>query len=236
MRRLNFTPWITHGSAYAVLLLAVACGGNSANDGSGGVAGTSAAGSGGVTSGGSGNTAGEAGTAGIGAAAGSSSGGAGGEGASAGGGVGGGAGAGTGGTGGQAMECVEQMGTGGFTQPGCDDLDRLRVSNPRLEPSEGIISGTAGTFRVDLSDISGFGMNYYPGVDFESDTPGVSVTDEQFFAVLPCGTNQADSSVQVDSSVPAGTEVTLTARVMMLNQQCTGTDSLTYKFTVQLAP
>ena len=128
------------------------------------------------------------------------------------------------------------MGSAGFTQADCSDLDRLRVRNPRLDPPEGVISGTAGTFRVDLADVSGFGVNFYPGVDFESDTPGVTVHDEQFFAVLACSSNQATTTVQVDSSVPPGTEVTLTASVSMLNQQCSETDDLSYTFKVQLAP
>ena len=230
-----------HGAVFAAFLLAVGCGGSSNGDGSGGTAGVGgnagSAGSAGSTAtggssatGGSTATGGSSATGGSAATGGSESGGTGG----AIGGSGGAAGAGTGGTGG-AAECVEQMGSGGFTQPECSDLDRLVVQNPRLDPSGGITPGSKATFRVDLTDVSGYGFDYYPGVDFESDTQGVTVTDEQFFAVLPCGTNETLSNVEIDSTVPSGTEVTITATVMMLNQQCSGTDSVSYKFTV-LAP
>ena len=227
------------GVLFAGLLLAVGCGGSSSSGSGGSGATAGSAGDGGsagsTASGGGGNAGGDAGMAGIGGAGATGGGETGGAGGAQGGsaGVGGAAGAGTGGAGG--MECVEQMGTGGFMQPGCSDLDRLVVRNPRLDPSDGIASGSKGTFLVDLTDVSGYGFSYYPGVDFESNTQGVTVTDEQFFAVLACGTNQTTSHVEVDSSVPAGTEVTITATVTMLNQQCSGTDSVSYKFTV-LAP
>ncbi|MEZ4371846.1 MAG: hypothetical protein R3B07_13515 [Polyangiaceae bacterium] len=227
------------GVLFASLLLAGGCGGSSSSGSGGSGATAGSAGDGGsagsATTGGAGNAGGDAGMAGVGGAGATGGGQMGGAGGAQGGsaGTGGAAGAGTGGTGG--MECVEQMGTGGFMQPACSDLDRLVVRNPRLDPSGGITPGSKATFRVDLTDVSGYGFNYYPGVDFESDTQGVTVTDEQFFAVLPCGTNETLSNVEIDPSVPSGTEVTISATVTMLNQQCSGTDSVSYKFTV-LAP
>lgn len=222
------------GCAGGLLVLAVACGGSSrVGDGAGGSAGVAGV----STSGGSRNSGGSAavgggpsgGAAGAGATAGAA-----GSAGSAGSATGGAAtgGSATGGAGGATEECVERTGSGGFGQAECSDLERLVVRNPQLDPADGVASGSKGTFRVDLTDVSGYGFNFYPGVDFETDTPGVTVSDEQFFAVLPCGTNQTYSNVEVDSSVPAGTEVTITATVMMLNEQCSDTDSVSYKFTV----
>lgn len=241
-RPIALSQVLLRSCAGGLLLLVVACGGSSNGDnaalGTAGVGGTAGA----SASGGSGNSGGSAAMGGAagstGGAAGSAAAGTAGStgGAAAGGAAtGGAAGAGSGGVGGETGECVEQTGSGGFTQPECGDLERLVVRNPRLDPPGGIASGSKGTFRVDLTDVSGYGFNFYPGVDFETDTPGVTVNDEQFFAVLPCGTNETSSNVEVDASVPAGTEVTITATVMMLNEQCTGTDSVSYKFTVQSA-
>lgn len=224
------------GCAGGLLVLAVACGGSSrVGDGAGGSAGVAGV----SASGGSGNSGGSAavggGPSGGAAGAGATAGAAGSAGSATGGAATGGSatgGSATGGAGGATEECVERTGSGGFGQAECSDLERLVVRNPQLDPADGVASGSKGTFRVDLTDVSGYGFNFYPGVDFETDTPGVTVSDEQFFAVLPCGTNQTYSNVEVDSSVPAGTEVTITATVMMLNEQCSDTDSVSYKFTV----
>jgi hypothetical protein len=192
------------------LFLVTGCVGSDRGEtqGSGGAAGASAAGSGGA-----------AGSAGSSAA-------------------GGRAGDGAGGAGGAAGGCVEQTGgAGGFAQPTCDDLDRMTVSNPRLADAGGdgaLSPGENFTLSVDLSEVAGVGHNWYPTVAFESDTPGVTISQgTQFYAILACQTLETTAQGSVDNSVAPGTTVTITAQVAALSETCPDAYSIQIPLAVQ---
>lgn len=187
-------------SALCLVSLVAACGGHATFDGEGAggsaaAAGSGAAGTGGTgagASGGSGGSAGSAGNAGAGGSAGAA---------------------------GAPAECVVQPEEPGFEQPTCEDLDVLTVSGLVLEGA--FIPGAAATVRVNLNEVAGHGFNYYPGVKFKSDHPGVTVSEDNwFYAVLACESYEMTGSVTVADSVAPGTKVTITAQVAMLNSDC----------------
>ena len=188
----------------------VGCGGESMSD---------------ASSGGAAGSAGSAGSAGTGGSGGS--GGSGGAGATAG---TGGSGA-TGGSAGAAPECVPQE-QPPFEEPTCEDLWVMQVSEPKID---GVVApGSSAGVVVRLQEVAGLGFGYYPGVSFESDHPGVSVQhDDWYYAIFACASYEASGTITVASDVPSGTEVTITARVAMLNQECPEAHSIEIPIVVQ---
>jgi hypothetical protein len=97
----------------------------------------------------------------------------------------------------------------------CEDLWVLDVSNPTVsdQSGDGVISpGETLDVRVDLNEIAGYGWNMYPGVDFKSDQPGVSVKwNDWYYAIAAC--ERIAGATAVISTTFHGTQVTITARV-----------------------
>ncbi len=136
----------------------------------------------------------------------------------------GGTGGGDTGAGGSA-ECVPQPDmTGTFKQPTCADLAGLAVSHAVVTDAGGdgdVNVGETAVIDVSLAEIAGLGFSFYPGVVFESDHAGVTVTsDDWFYAILPCQIDHVAAQLTVASDVPAGTLVKITARAAMLNDAC----------------
>jgi len=156
-------------------------------------------------------------------------------GASGSGGSGGGS-AGSGGSGGG--ECVPKGdGWNSDPNPGCDDLDVLAIESPTLvdDGGDGSVSpGEGFSLKVVLREVAGVGFGMYPGVKFESDQPGVSVQENDwYYGIFACASYDASAKGQVDASVKPGTVVTLTARAAMLNTDCPGAPALKIQLTVK---
>jgi hypothetical protein len=74
----------------------------------------------------------------------------------------------------------------------------------------------------------------YPGVAFESDHPGVSVKENDwYYAIFACQTHTASATLVVSGDVAPGTQVTLTARVAMINQECPDAYAIEIPLTIQ---
>lgn len=143
-----------------------------------------------------------------------------------------------GGSGGSAGECVPQGdGWSTDTDPTCEDLSVLAVQEAVLadQGGDGALSpGEAFSLQVALSEVAGLGFGWYPGVKFESDHPGVSIKENDwYYGIFACTSYDASASGKVDGSVKPGTVVTLTARAAMLNTECPSAPSLTLKVTVE---
>ncbi len=113
----------------------------------------------------------------------------------------------------------------------------MTVSDPKLTDAgnDGTISpGEDFTIAVNLNEVAGLGFNFYPTVQFTSDTFGIAVSQAtQFFAILACQSIEAKAKGSVMSSVPPGTKVTIQAQVAALNMTCPSTHSIQIPFTVQ---
>jgi len=130
------------------------------------------------------------------------------------------------GAGGAPAACVPQPdGAGGtLTMPTCADLGGLTVSDPKLDDESGdgkLAYQESAVVTVHLNDVSGKGFNWYPGVQFSSDTVSVDTTGfAQFYAILPCQTLDASTKLTLLTQVTPGAVVHVTARVSMLNSDC----------------
>ena len=212
-------------STCLLALTLAACGGESISDpaaasgGSGGASGS--AGSGGAVSpGGSGGAVSPGGSGG------------GGSGGSGGGGSGGSSGA--SGSAGSAS-CVPEPGPNPMEYT-CETLSVLTVSDPFVEDDNGdgaLSAGEGGTLHVRLNEVAGVGFGMYPGVSFESDAPGVSVQeDDWYYAISPCDSYDAAATLEVSPGVSPGTVVTITARVAMVNTECPNAYAIEIPLTI----
>jgi hypothetical protein len=209
----------TSASLFLVFSLA-ACGGESISDHDPQIT----PGSGGGTAGGAPGSSGSGGSAGT-ASAGAPGG-------------GGSAGNGGGSAGSDPGECVPQDAV--MWPPldaQCEHLWVLGVSNPKLidQSGDGVVSpGESVQIHVDLNEIGGLGFNMYPGVEFTSDHPGVSVShNDWYYAIFACQTHPTSATAVISSDVPAGTQVTVTARAAMLNEVCPDAHSIKITLTIQ---
>lgn len=215
--------FVTHS---LLALMLAACGGESISDTSAGATG----GNGGtVAAGGNGGSGAISGNGGSG-----SNGGSGGAGGSAGSAGSGGAQGGSGGTAGAA--CVPREPPPEPSADGCEDLHVLTVSDPTLEDASGdgaLSPGETATLQVNLNEVAGLGFNMYPGVAFESDHEGVNIHENDwYYAIFACQTHPASATIEVSPEVAPGTQVTLTARVAMLGQECPDTYAIEIPLTV----
>jgi len=138
------------------------------------------------------------------------------------------------GAGGSEVVCVPQPeGSGGFTEPTCEDLAVLAVSHPVLDDAGQLEVGKTAYLHLNLEEIGGVGFNFYPGVLFETTTAGVTVSsNDWFYAILPCQIDQVIAAITVDNNVAPGTVVMITARVAMLNHDCPDAYSITIPLMV----
>ncbi|MEZ4222113.1 MAG: hypothetical protein R3B13_14355 [Polyangiaceae bacterium] len=204
-----------------VLSVLAGCGGQAMDDGAAG------AGSGGAAGGGS------AGAAGLGATGGSAG--------AAGGAGGGSAGVGAGGvssSGGGGGECVPKgEGWGHTVEPTCAELDVMAVSSTQLSDDSGdgsVAPGESFHWDVVLAEVAGEGFGLYPGVKFESDNPAVTIAEDTwFYGIFACDSYATGGSGKVGANVAPGTVVKLTARVAMLNQDCSAAPSTSLEFVVK---
>ncbi|MFO0586397.1 MAG: hypothetical protein U0441_02595 [Polyangiaceae bacterium] len=121
--------------------------------------------------------------------------------------------------------------------PTCDILNPLFVSGPVLEDASGdgkLSPGETGTLTVQLQETSGFGMYYYPLVNFTTDVPGVSLTNEAvLYGIAACDSVAMATQITVAPDVPAGETVVIHAQVGALNLDCPKSSSLSVTFQVQ---
>lgn len=158
-------------------------------------------------------------------------------GAGAGGGVASGGGTAAGGSGGSGGECIpEGDGWNSDTDPTCEDLSVLAVESPVLVDAGGdgaVSPGEAFELKVVLSEVAGLGFGWYPGVRFESDHPGVTIQEHDwFYGIFACNSYDVGATGKVDSSVAPGTVVTLTARAAMMSTECPSAPALKVQLTV----
>jgi hypothetical protein len=147
-------------------------------------------------------------------------------------------GASSGGSAGAGAACVPQENVSWPPlEPACEHLWVLDVSNPTLtDPDgDGVVSpGDTIMIHVDLAEVAGYGWNMYPGVEFTSDHPGVSVTwNDWYYAIFACQTHAAGATVIVGNDVAPGSHVTITARVAMLGSECPSANAIQIPLTIQ---
>lgn len=149
-------------------------------------------------------------------------------------------GASVGGSGGSAgsPECVPNAGgTGGFVEPGCEDLGHLTVSDPYVVESDGdgIVSpGETVTLKINLVETEGDEMMWYPGVEFTTDSPFAKASNDGWlYGIFACQTQEISSGLTIDPAMPSGTIVNVTAHVAMLNTECENTNSVTFQIEVK---
>ncbi|MBK9002075.1 MAG: hypothetical protein IPM35_40640 [Myxococcales bacterium] len=143
-----------------------------------------------------------------------------------------------GGSGGSGGECIpEGDGWNSDTDPTCEDLSVLAVHEPVVADGGGdgdVSPGEAFELKVALSEVAGLGFGWYPGVKFESDHPGVTIQENDwFYGIFACTSYDVGAAGKVDSSVAPGTVVTLTARAAMLNTECPSAPALKVQLTVK---
>ena len=151
-------------------------------------------------------------------------------------------GASTGGSAGQAgaggATCVPQTpGSGGFVEYTCDDLAVMNVTDPAVEDDsgDGIVSaGEGATIYASLNEIAGIGFGMYPGVYFTSTDAGVTVKENDwYYAIMACQSYPVSAHADFAASIPPGTEVTIYARVGMINEACLDAYSIAIPIVVQ---
>lgn len=124
------------------------------------------------------------------------------------------------------------------TPPTCAELDRIVLVDPviagdtdgdgRVEPGE------TATITVTMREISGYGFNWYPGVEFASTNLSVGVTaDSWYYAILPCGEQPATATVKIDPAMVPGKTAIVQASVNMLNGECKDTFTLEILVEIQ---
>jgi hypothetical protein len=143
---------------------------------------------------------------------------------------------GAGGAGG-ATQCVPKPDDGGaWHEPTCADLDVLAVEGPTLTDADGdglVEVGESAVLEVGLRETAAVGFLAYPGVAFTTETPGVTVTSDDWrYAILACQTDRIAASIAVGKDVPPGTKVTVTARAAMLGGPCPDAPSIDVVFEV----
>lgn len=135
--------------------------------------------------------------------------------------------------------CVPQPeGTGGILiNPTCSDISGLSVSDPTLvdENGNGLFeAGETATLSIKLNETTGTSFMWYPGVLFESDHPGATVPAEYwFYGIFGCQSHDISVPVSLAASLSKNTNIHITARVGMLNQQCPNTSSLAIPINIQ---
>ena len=199
LRRFLISSWV---------LVGVACGGETMNDGNPPGGGGTVAAGGSATSGGTGGSAG-----------------------SAPGGAGGASGAG----GGDCVQKGDGWPTG--TEATCSDLSVLAVDSPVISDAggDGVVSpGEAFDLQVVLREVAGIGFGWYPGVKFDSSHAGVTLSEtDWFYGIFGCQSYDVGAQGKVDASVKPGTVVMLTARAAMLNTECPAAPALQVTLTVK---
>lgn len=146
-----------------------------------------------------------------------------------------------GGSGGAAggTPCVpEPEGSGGFAgQPTCADLSVLTVSDLVItgDGGDGKLSpGEGAKVTAKLNEVGGKGFNWYPGVIFTTDHPGVSVSAQDwFYAIFACQSMDVAATITVGSDVAPGTVVSLRAQVAMLNTDCPGAYAISVPIEIE---
>jgi hypothetical protein len=122
-------------------------------------------------------------------------------------------------------------------EPTCEDLSVLAVTDPVITGpggGAGVAPGDSFSLDVVLREVGGVGFGWYPGVKFESDTPGVTLNeDDWFYGIFACTSYDVGSHGEVDQSVKPGTVVTLTARAAMLSKDCPNAPALKVQLTVK---
>jgi hypothetical protein len=139
-------------------------------------------------------------------------------------------------TGGAAAVCTPKD-DGPFSEPTCKDLDRLVLLNPSISgdtDGDGLLeAGETASLTVVMKDVSGFGFNWYPGVNFASKHPLLGVdANTWYYAILACTEQPATATIKVAPDAAPGTVVTIRAQIAMLNNECP--DAFTMEFPVKV--
>jgi hypothetical protein len=124
-------------------------------------------------------------------------------------------------------------GTGGAPSMECATLEAIVLSNPVVTPA--LSAGGTSTIMVTLTNTSGQGIDY-PGIVVEPDHPGITPGSayNAFFVIFAGQENALDVMFTVDPSVPKGTKVGFTARLMDIQSTlCTNTDALKFEAIVE---
>jgi hypothetical protein len=141
-----------------------------------------------------------------------------------GGGAGGGGGDPTGGGGASSTCSPKPEGPGDFMEPSCEDLAVLTVSEPVVIDEDGdnlVEAGESATLKLNLNEVAGVGFSYYPGVIFQTAAPGLTVSSEDwYYAIFACQTHTVTAHIELASDIPPGTVAVITARVAMINKDC----------------
>ena len=138
---------------------------------------------------------------------------------------------------GAMAECTPRDDGPTTTQPTCQDLERLVLVEPTLAgdtDGDGLIEPEEmATLTVVMKDVSGWGFNWYPGVEFVTKDVSIGVTaDTWYYAVLPCGEQPATATLKVAPDAAPGKTVFIRAQIAMLNTKCPDTFFLDVPVTV----
>jgi hypothetical protein len=141
-------------------------------------------------------------------------------------------------SGGTTMECTPQDQAPTPMQPTCEDLSRLVLVDPVISgdtDGDGAVEpGEMATLTVIMKDVSGFGFNWYPGVEFSTKDTSIGVAaDTWYYAILPCGEMPATATLKVAPDVAPGKTVTIRAQIAMLNTKCPDTFTIDVPVKVQ---
>lgn len=110
----------------------------------------------------------------------------------------------------------------------------LAIDSPSVTGDGSVSAGDAFDLKVVLREVAGVGFGWYPGVTFESNHPGVSISGpEWFYGIFGCTSYDVGAQGKVDGSVKSGTVVEVTARVAMLNEDCPSAPSIKIQLTVK---
>jgi hypothetical protein len=133
--------------------------------------------------------------------------------------------------GGTSRPCTTSSDTSDFHAFSCADLKALVVSN-LVVGGDGFASpGQIVPLQLLLSDTTGKGFNWYPGVVLEADRLDVTFTfDDWRYAILACDSVPLKALATFAATVPIGTTVHASARPASLNAPCP--DAPAFPFTV----
>lgn len=146
---------------------------------------------------------------------------------------------GAGGTGGAVPEeCTPKGGgEGGFQQPTCDDLSGLSVTDAVVTDASGdgkLSPGEKLTIVASLNETAGEDFMWYPGVRFVSASESVTVKENDwYYGIAACQTQPVSATGEISPSAKAGTVVTVTARVGMLNEECPNAPALEIPISIE---
>lgn len=127
---------------------------------------------------------------------------------------------------------VGQGGAGGAPSAECAALAPLVLSDPTASP--GWSPGEAGTIAVTLTNTGAVDLQY-PGITVESDHPGVTSGNptNYFFAMFPGTSMPLGVGFVADASLPSGTAVGFTIRVIDIQSVvCTNIDGISFQTTL----